>query len=127
MTVSPLLTVFGFLTCRAATVSTGDILFLFGLGLYLVVLLAGTTATTKRNTVYQDVFKITLFTHNCQLSIVNYLMVEKSDTCKCHGDAILVAGHDDMVVANAATSLGYELNTTLVGTLDIVTKGEEGI
>ena len=38
---------------------------------------------------------------------------------------ILVAGHDDMVVTHAATSLCDKLYTALVGTLNIVTKGED--
>ena len=67
MPVGPLLTVFGFLTCRATTVSTSDILFLLGLGLYLVVLFAGTTATTKRNAVLQNLLEITLFTHRLMM------------------------------------------------------------
>ena len=36
MAVSPLLTVFGFLSGRAATVSTGYVFLLLGLGLHLV-------------------------------------------------------------------------------------------
>ena len=58
MPVCPLLTVFGLLSCRATTVSTSDILFLFGLGLYLVFLLARTTTTTKRNTVLQNLLEV---------------------------------------------------------------------
>ena len=60
MAIGPLLTVFGFLTSRAATVSTSDILFLLGLGLYLVFLLARTTTTTKRNAILQNTLKIFL-------------------------------------------------------------------
>ena len=54
-------------------------------------------------------------------------MVEQSYASKRHSDAVLVAGHDDMIVADRATCLGYELHTTLVGTLDVVAKGEEGV
>ena len=54
-------------------------------------------------------------------------MVEQSYACKRHGNAVLVAGHDDMIVADRATSLGDELHTTLVGTLNVVAEGEEGI
>ena len=68
MTVGPLLTVFGLLTGRATTVSTSDILFLLGLGLYLALFLARTTTTTKRYTVYQDIFKIAFLTHNLLLA-----------------------------------------------------------
>ena len=58
MTVGPLLTVFGLLTGRATTVSTSDILFLLGLGLYLVLFLARTTTTTKRNAILQNALKV---------------------------------------------------------------------
>ena len=54
-------------------------------------------------------------------------MVEQADTGEGHRDTVLVAGHDDMIVADAATSLGDELHTTLMGTLDVVAEGEEGI
>ena len=54
-------------------------------------------------------------------------MVEKAYTSECHGDAVFVAGHDDMVVANRAAGLCDELHSTLVGTLDIIAEGEEGI
>ena len=102
MPVGSLLTVFGFLTGRATTVSTGDILFLLGLGLYLVVLFAGTTATTKRNAIFQNLLEITLFTHvltfNVQRSTC--LMMEQANTSERHRNTVLVTGHDDMVVAN---------------------------
>ena len=64
MPVCPLLTVFGFLTGRAATVGAGDVLFLLGLGLHLVLFLAGTTATTEVNAILQYLLEITLLTHN---------------------------------------------------------------
>ena len=54
-------------------------------------------------------------------------MVEQSHARECHGNAVLVAGHDDMVVANRAASLSDELYATLVGTLNIVAEGEESI
>ena len=53
--------------------------------------------------------------------------MEQSHACEGHSDAVLVAGHDDMIVADGATSLGDKLHTTLVGTLDVVAEGEEGI
>ena len=58
MSVCPLLTVFGFLLGRAATVGTSDVLLFLGLGLHLVVLLAGTTATSEVYAIYQDVLEI---------------------------------------------------------------------
>ena len=58
MPVGPLLTVFGFLTGRAATVGTGDVLFLLGLGLDLAVVLGLITASAKVDTVFEDILKI---------------------------------------------------------------------
>ena len=63
MSVCPLLTVFGLLLGRATTVSTSDILLFLGLGLYLVVLFTGTTATTEVNAILQNLLEITLLTH----------------------------------------------------------------
>ena len=54
-------------------------------------------------------------------------MMEQTHTCEGHGNAILVAGHNDMIIAYGTTCLSNVLNTTLVGTLDIVAKGEESI
>ena len=54
-------------------------------------------------------------------------MVEKSYASECHGNAILVAGVDNMVIAHAASGLCYVFNSTLMSTLDIVAKGEESV
>ena len=54
-------------------------------------------------------------------------MVEQSYAGECHSDAVLVASHDDMVVADAATCLSDVLNTALVGTLNVVAEREEGV
>ena len=54
-------------------------------------------------------------------------MMEQSYAREGHRDTVLVAGHDDMIVADAATSLGNELHTALMSTLDIVAEGEESI
>ena len=58
MPVGPLLTVFGFLTGRAAAVGTSDVLFLLGLGLDLAVVLGLITASAKVDTVFEDILKI---------------------------------------------------------------------
>lgn len=63
MPIGTLLTVFGFLLGRAATVGTSDILLFLGLGLDLVVLFARTTATTEVNAILQNLLEITLLTH----------------------------------------------------------------
>ena len=54
-------------------------------------------------------------------------MMEQSHAREGHGNAVLVAGHNNMVVANRAASLSNVLYATLVGTLNIVAEGEEGI
>ena len=63
MPVGPLLTVFGLLLGRATTVSTSDVLLFLGLGFYLVLCFAGTTATTEVNAILQNLLEITLLTH----------------------------------------------------------------
>ena len=119
MAVSPLLTVFGFLSGRAATVSTGYVFLLLGLGLHLVFCRARTSATSEGDSIHQDIFEIAFLTHS--------LMMEKTYTCEGHCDTIFVAGHDDMIVTHTAASLGDELHATLVGALNVVAEGEEGI
>ena len=58
MPVGPLLTVFGFLTCRAATVSPSDILFLLGLGLHFPFVLGLVAPSSEANAVFKDMLKI---------------------------------------------------------------------
>ena len=58
MTVCPLLTVFGLLTCRAAPMSTGDVFLLLGFGLHLAIVFRLVASTSEGNTVLEDVLKI---------------------------------------------------------------------
>ena len=58
MPVGPLLTVFGFLSGRAATVGTGDVLFLLGLGLHLAIVLGLIAPSSEVNTVFEDMLEI---------------------------------------------------------------------
>ena len=53
MSVSPLLTVFGFLPCRAAAVCPSDILLRLGLGLHLAIVLRLVTSTSEVDAVFQ--------------------------------------------------------------------------
>ena len=55
------------------------------------------------------------------------LMVEQSNTCECHCDAILVASLNNIIVTDATACLCYIFYTTLVCTLDVVAKWEESI
>ena len=61
VSVGSLLTVFGFLTSRATTVGTSDILFLLGLGLHLATLLRLVTPTSEVDTVLEYFLKIIHF------------------------------------------------------------------
>ena len=54
-------------------------------------------------------------------------MVEQSYAGECHCDAVLVAGHDDVVVANAAAGLCDVLYATLVSPLHVVAEGKESV
>ena len=54
-------------------------------------------------------------------------MMEQAHASECHGDAILVAGVDNIVIAHRATGLSNKLYATLVGTLNVVAEGEERV
>ena len=123
LAVGTLLAVFGLLAGRAAAVGTGDVLFFLGLGLHLALFgVAVFTAAPKRDAILQYALEIiVLLCHEVEL------VVEQAHASEGHGDAVFVAGHDDMVVANRAAGLCDILHATLVGALDIVAEGEEGI
>ena len=54
-------------------------------------------------------------------------MVEQPHSGERHGDAVLVASLDNIVVTYAAASLGDVFNSALVGALAIVTAWAESI
>ena len=58
MPIGPLLTVFGFLTGRAAAVGTSDILLLLGLGLHLAIVLRLVSSSPEVDTVLEYILKI---------------------------------------------------------------------
>ena len=58
MPVGTLLAILGFLTCRTATVSTGDILLLLGFGLHLAIVLWLITSTSEADAMLEDILKI---------------------------------------------------------------------
>ena len=62
------------------------------------------------------------------LSVLRHVsMVEQAHAGECHCYAVLVARLDDIVVANRAPGLRYVLHTALVGALNVVAEGEEGV
>ena len=108
----------------------GNVFLLLGLRLHLALVgILAFPASAEADAVHQNVLKVTLLAHSSLFTFpfsLN-LVVEQSYTREGHGDAVLVAGHDDMVIANAAASLGNVLNATLVSALNIVAEGEEGV
>ena len=54
-------------------------------------------------------------------------MVEQAHAGEGHGNAVLIAGFDNMVVAHAAAGLCYVGHAALMRPLDIVAEGEESV
>ena len=121
MPVGPLLAVLRLLSGRARTVGTGDILLFLGLGLHLAVV--GVVLAWRPSEDEATLYDVVNICHE----LIGGLVMEKTHACEGHRDAILVAGVDNMVVADGATGLGDVLHTALVGALDVVSEGEEGI
>ena len=53
--------------------------------------------------------------------------MEQTHTDECHGNSVFVAGLYHVVVAHRTACLGDVLHTALMGSLDVVAEGEEGI
>lgn len=54
-------------------------------------------------------------------------MMEEANVSKRHGDAVLIACIDNIIVTDATACFCYVFYTTLVSTLDVVTEWEESI
>ncbi len=54
-------------------------------------------------------------------------MVEQADAGEAHGDAMVVAGFNDVVVPDGAARFGDVLDAGLEGTFHVVAEGEEGV
>ena len=53
--------------------------------------------------------------------------MEQPDTAEGHGNAVTVAGINDLLVADGTTGLHNSGHAAAAGALDVVAKGEEGI
>ena len=53
--------------------------------------------------------------------------MEQPDAAERHGDAVLVAGVNDLLVADGAAGLDDGRHAGAAGTLDVVAKGEERV
>ena len=103
LAVGALFAVLGFLTCRPAAVCSGDVFLFLGFGLHLTFVRVVTfAATPKRNAVLQYFLKIVVHTFWLLLlaNSQQLLMMEQAYARERHSDAVLVAGHDDVVVAD---------------------------
>ena len=58
MSVGALLTIFGLLPGRTATMSPSDILLLLGFGFYLAIVFRFITASSEVDTVFKNILKI---------------------------------------------------------------------
>ena len=54
-------------------------------------------------------------------------MMEEANVSKRHGDAVLVASVDNIIVTDATACFCYVFHTALVSTLDVVAEWEECI
>ena len=54
-------------------------------------------------------------------------MMEQTHMCHTHGDIIFIASHNHMIITNRATRLYDTRDTTLMRTLNVITKWEERI
>ena len=54
-------------------------------------------------------------------------VMEQPDAAERHGDAVLVAGVNDLLVADGAAGLDDGRHAGAAGTLDVVAKGEERV
>ena len=54
-------------------------------------------------------------------------MMEQANAAEGHHDAVLVAGFDDLGIADAAAGFHNGSNAAAVCALDVVAEGEEGI
>ena len=54
-------------------------------------------------------------------------MVEETETCHGHGNPVLIAGIDNMVIANGTACLGNVIYPAAMSPFDIVTERKERI
>ena len=64
---------------------------------------------------------------NLTFNIENRLMMEEANVSKRHGDAVLVAHADDVIVADGAAGLSDIAHAAAVRALDVVAEGEERV
>ena len=62
-----------------------------------------------------------------ELCIEQILVMEQPYSGETHHDAVFVAGVDNIVVTDRAAGLRDEVDAALVGALNIVAEGEEGV
>ena len=58
------------------------------------------------------------------LSVI-FLVMEQSDSCKCHHHSIFVAGFDHCIISHRATRLCDKFHTALMCSFNVITEREE--
>lgn len=123
------LTDFRFFLGGTRTVKTGDVLFLLGFCLHLLFLwLAkfGSFEGDARSHCGRDFIVADVSLHR---GIVrgDILVMEEANSREGHGDIVLVARFDDMIVANRPTGLRYIAHAAAMRPFNVVAEGEEGV
>ena len=66
---------------------------------------------------------VTLFA----VTFYDCLVVEQTDTGKCHSHSVFIAGSDHVIISHGAARLGNVFHAALISTLDIITEWEKCI
>ena len=53
--------------------------------------------------------------------------MEQAQTGKGHGDTVLIAGFDNIVITNGTTCLGNILHAAAMSAFNVVAEGEESV
>ena len=128
VTVGAPLTDFRFFLGGTRTVKTGDVLFLLGFRLHFLFLWLAKFGTFEGDARSHRGRYFIVADVSLHMGIVRgILVVEEANSREGHGNVVLVARFDDMIVTNRATGLRHIANTAAVGPFYVVAEGEEGV
>ena len=63
--------------------------------------------------------------HPSRCAVLCSLVMEQSDSCKCHYHSIFVAGFDYCIISHRATRLCDKFHTALMCSFNVITEREE--
>ena len=67
------------------------------------------------------------YLHRCKVFVFLFLVMEQSNSCKCHGNTIFVTGINDMIITDRAARLSNVAYSASVSTFYVVAEREECI